>query len=159
MDLILCHITADFDTLGAAIGLSRLLPRSRIVLAGDTRPTVRDFLALHRDDYALIDPRSVNPQTIRSLWVVGCQRRDRLGRVAAWLDLPDVAIALYDHHEDAECDIFAQTRQIETVGATTTLIVEPLQTAQISLTAIEATAMAIGLHTSTGSLTFRSVYC
>ena len=154
MDLILCHITADFDTLGAAIGLSRLLPGSRIVLAGGAHPTVRDFLALHRDEYALIERRSVNPQTIRSLFVVDSQRRDRLGKVAEWLDLPNIPITLYDHHADAKSDIFAQDRHVEAVGATTTLIVERLQAAQISLTAIEATAMAIGIHVDTGSLTF-----
>ena len=154
MDLILCHITADFDTLGAAIGLSRLLPGARIVLAGGAHPTVRDFLALHRDEYALIERRSVNPQTIRSLSVVDSQRRDRLGKVAEWLDLPDIPITLYDHHIDAESDISAQDRHVEAVGATTTLIVERLQVSQISLTAIEATAMALGIHVDTGSLTF-----
>ncbi|MCY7321371.1 MAG: CBS domain-containing protein [Phormidesmis sp. CAN_BIN36] len=154
MDLILCHVTADFDTLGAAIGLSRLLPGSRIVLAGGAHPTVRDFLALHRDEYALTERRSVNPQTIRSLFVVDTQRRDRLGKVAEWLDLPNIPVTLYDHHADAESDIFAQDRHVEAVGATTTLIVERLQTAQILLTAIEATAMALGIHVDTGSLTF-----
>jgi nanoRNase/pAp phosphatase (c-di-AMP/oligoRNAs hydrolase) len=34
MDLVLCHTTADFDTLGAAVGLTRLLPGARIVLTG-----------------------------------------------------------------------------------------------------------------------------
>ncbi len=154
MDLILCHITADFDTLGAAIGLSRLLPGSRIVLSGGAHPTVRDFLALHRDEYALIERRSVNPQTIRSLSVVDAQRRDRLGSVAKWLDLPDISITVYDHHQDAESDISAQERQVEAVGATTTLIVERLQTEKILLTPIEATAMALGIHVDTGSLTF-----
>ncbi len=154
MDLILCHITADFDTLGAAIGLSRLLPGSRIVLSGGAHPTVRDFLALHRDEYALIERRSVNPQTIRSLSVVDAQRRDRLGSVAAWLDLPDVPITVYDHHQEAESDIPAQERHVEAVGATTTLIVERLQTEKILLTPIEATAMALGIHVDTGSLTF-----
>ncbi len=154
MDLILCHITADFDTLGAAIGLSRLLPGSRIVLSGGAHPTVRDFLALHRDEYALIERRSVNPQTIRSVSVVDAQRRDRLGSVADWLDLPDIPITVYDHHQDAESDIPAQERHIEAVGATTTLIAEQLQIAKILLTPIEATAMALGIHVDTGSLTF-----
>lgn len=154
MDLILCHATADFDTLGAAIGLSRLLPGSRIVLSGGAHPTVRDFLALYRDEYALIERRSVNPQTIRSLSVVDAQRRDRLGSVAEWLDLPDISITVYDHHQDAESDISAQERQVEAVGATTTLIAERLQTEKILLTPIEATAMALGIHVDTGSLTF-----
>ena len=49
MDLIICHQTADFDALGAAVGLSRLYPGSRIVLTGGAHPTVREFLALHRN--------------------------------------------------------------------------------------------------------------
>lgn len=43
MDLILCHTTADFDALGAAVGLTRLLPGAKIVLTGGCHPAVRDF--------------------------------------------------------------------------------------------------------------------
>ncbi|MBE9019541.1 hypothetical protein IQ272_26115, partial [Chroococcidiopsidales cyanobacterium LEGE 13417] len=55
MDLILCHTTADFDALGAAVGLSRLWAGAKIVLTGGSHPAVKDFLALHRDEYALIE--------------------------------------------------------------------------------------------------------
>ncbi|UBF28576.1 CBS domain-containing protein [Kovacikia minuta CCNUW1] len=154
MDLILCHTTADFDTLGAAVGLTRLHPGARIVLSGGAHPAVRDFLALHRDEYALIERRSVNPEQIRSLLVVDTQRRDRLGKVAEWLDLPDVEIAVYDHHVGVESDIPAAQTQIEAVGSTTTLVVEQLQANQLTLTPVEATAMALGIHVDTGSLTF-----
>jgi tRNA nucleotidyltransferase (CCA-adding enzyme) len=126
MDLILCHTTADFDTLGAAVGLSRLYPGARIVLTGGAHPTVRDFLALHRDEFALIERRSVNPDHIRSLMVVDTQWRDRLGKAAEWLTLPDVQIITYDHHLDTEGDIPAAERHIEPVGAVTTLVVERL---------------------------------
>jgi tRNA nucleotidyltransferase (CCA-adding enzyme) len=91
MDLILCHTTADFDTLGAAVGLTRLLPGSKIVVPGGCHPTVQEFLALHRDEYALIERRSVNPAQIRSLTVVDTQQRDRLGKAAEWFDLPQIA--------------------------------------------------------------------
>ncbi|HEY9883541.1 MAG TPA: CBS domain-containing protein, partial [Thermosynechococcaceae cyanobacterium] len=154
MDLILCHTTADFDTLGAAVGLSRLLPGSRIVLAGGAHAAVRDFLALHRDEYALIERRSVNPDQIRTIAVVDTQVRDRLGAVAEWLALPDIAIAVYDHHLGIESDIAATQRQVEAVGATTTLMVEQLQAQQFTPTAAEATVMALGIHVDTGSLTF-----
>lgn len=70
MNVILCHTTADFDTLGAAIGVSRLQPGSRIVLSGGAHPTVRDFLALYRDEYPLIERRSIDPDAIRSIVVV-----------------------------------------------------------------------------------------
>lgn len=154
MDLILCHTTADFDTLGAAVGLTRLQPGARIVLTGGCHPTVREFLALHRDEYALIERRSVNPKRIRSLTIVDTQWRDRLGKAAEWLDLPGVEITLYDHHQEADSDIPAGRTHIEPVGAATTLIVERLQHQQVTLTPIEATVMALGIHVDTGSLTF-----
>jgi tRNA nucleotidyltransferase (CCA-adding enzyme) len=155
MDLILCHTTADFDALGAAVGLTRLLPGSKIVLTGGSHPPVRDFLALHRDEYPLIERRSVNSEKIRSLTVVDTQQRDRLGKAAEWLDLPNLKeIIVYDHHIGQASDILATRSHIDSVGATTTLIVEQLQEQQVSLTPAEATVMALGIHVDTGSLTF-----
>ncbi|AVH72723.1 CBS domain-containing protein [Nostoc sp. 'Lobaria pulmonaria (5183) cyanobiont'] len=155
MDLILCHTTADFDALGAAVGLTRLLSGSKIVLTGGSHPTVRDFLALHRDEYPLIERRSVNSEKIRSLTVVDTQQRDRLGKAAEWLDLPSLKeIIVYDHHLGQESDIPATRSHIDSVGASTTLIVEQLQQQEISLTPAEATVMALGIHVDTGSLTY-----
>ncbi|HEY9615129.1 CBS domain-containing protein, partial [Allocoleopsis sp.] len=155
MDLILCHTTTDFDALGAAVGLTRLKPGAKLVLAGGAHPAVRDFLALHRDEYALIERRSVNSQEIQSLVVVDTQKRDRLGKAAEWLDLPHLtAIEVYDHHLDIDSDIPATQLQIEPVGATTTVIVEQLQQASIVLTTAEATVLALGIHVDTGSLTY-----
>lgn len=160
MEIILCHTTADFDTLGAAVGLTRLHPGARIVLSGGAHPAVRDFLALHRDEYALIERRAVNPDQIRGLWVVDTQWRDRLGNTAPWLDLPNLDITLYDHHETAAAapthssDIPATRWYLEPVGATSTIIVEHLQQAGLDLTPIAATVMALGIHVDTGSLTF-----
>ena len=155
MDLILCHQTADFDVLGAAVGLSQLKQGSRIVLTGGAHPAVRDFLALHRDEFALIELRSVNTQQIRSLIVIDNQYRDRLGKAANWLDLPELnRIEVYDHHIDSHSDIASTVTVIEPVGATTTIIVEKLQKAGIKLNTVEATVMALGIHVDTGSLTF-----
>jgi tRNA nucleotidyltransferase (CCA-adding enzyme) len=159
MDIILCHTTADFDTLGAAVGLTRLSPGSRIVLAGGCHPGVRQFLALHRDEYPLIERRSVNPDRIRSLTVVDTQQRDRLGKAAEWLDLP-VPIAVWDHHPHVQSDIPATETHIEALGATTTAIVEQLRLGldphpnEPILNVAEATVMALGIHVDTGSLTF-----
>ncbi|MBD2449819.1 CBS domain-containing protein [Nostoc sp. FACHB-152] len=157
MDLILCHTTADFDALGAAVGLTCLLPGSKIVLTGGAHPPVRDFLALHRDEYPLIERRSVNPQSIRSITVVDAQYRDRLGKAAEWLDLPNVKeIVIYDHHLEQEGDIPATRSHIAPVGACTTLMVEQLQQQEVSLTPAQATVMALGIHVDTGSLTYDS---
>ncbi|MGQ4648465.1 CBS domain-containing protein [Lyngbya aestuarii] len=157
MDLILCHTTADFDALGAAVGLTRLKAGAKIVLTGGAHPAVRDFLALHRDEYSLIERRAVNTQQIQTVIVVDSQKRDRLGKAAEWLDLPQLqSVEVYDHHLDTQTDIPATHTQIEPVGATTTLITEQLQQSSIRLTTAEATVMALGIHVDTGSLTFES---
>ncbi len=162
MDLILCHTTADFDTLGAAVGMTQLLPGARIVLTGGAHPAVRDFLALHRDEYPLIERRAVKPEQIRTLVIVDAQQRSRLGKSAEWLDLPQVdRILVYDHHLDSDCDLASPPQpethcelQIEAVGATTTLIVEKLRSLNLNLDPFAATVMALGIHVDTGSLTF-----
>ncbi|MDB9338308.1 MULTISPECIES: CBS domain-containing protein [Cyanophyceae] len=156
MDLILCHTTADFDALGAAVGLTCLLPGSKIVLSGGAHPPVRDFLALHRDEYPLIERRAVIPENIRSVRVVDTQQRDRLGKAGEWLDLPNIEIIVYDHHLSQQLNIPATASHIEPVGACTTLMVEQLQQQQIPLTLSQATVMALGIHVDTGSLTFDS---
>ncbi|NCJ05434.1 CBS domain-containing protein [Synechococcales cyanobacterium C] len=153
MDVVLCHRTADFDTLGAAVGLAKLNPGTRIVLCGGAHPAVRSFLALYRDEYPLIERRSVNVAKLQSITVVDAQRRELLGKASEWLDLP-VPIQIYDHHLAADCDIPTDQIWVEPVGATTTLIVEHLQAQSVSLSVAEATVMALGIHVDTGSLTF-----
>lgn len=154
MDIVLCHQIADFDTLGAAVGLTRLYPGTKIVLTGGTHPKVGEFLAYHRDEYPLIEARAVDPSQLRQIWVVDTQWRRQLGQAAGWLDQPQVQIGLYDHHLEIAGDIVPQQQWLEPVGATSTIICEQLQTAEIRLTPTEATVLALGIHADTGSFTF-----
>ncbi len=156
MDLILCHTTADFDTLGAAVGLACLHPGSRIVLTGGGHPAVRTFLALHRDEYPLIERRAVTVSMIRSITVVDTHQRSRVGAAAAWIEhaiAAQLPITIYDHHTES-CPDMPGEQYIEAVGATTTLVVEALRQANQSISPTQATVMALGIHVDTGSLTF-----
>jgi tRNA nucleotidyltransferase (CCA-adding enzyme) len=155
MHVILCHTTADFDSLGAAIALSCLIPGSKVVLPGGAHPGVRNFLALHRNEYPIAEARSIDPRQINELSIVDTQQRGRLGKCGEWLDLPQIeAIHVYDHHLDANCDLPTTGQRIEAVGATTTMLVEMLQARQMDISIAEATVMALAIHVDTGSLTF-----
>lgn len=155
MDLILCHQTADFDALGAAVGLSYLYKGARIVLTGGAHPGVRNFLALYRDELALIERRSVNPKLIRSLIIVDTQNLERLGQAQAWIQENKCNVIVYDHHPgESYLSSVATEVYIEAVGATTTLVVEKLQQGKVVINSIAATVMALGIHVDTGSLTF-----
>ncbi|MEM9804476.1 MAG: CBS domain-containing protein [Cyanobacteria bacterium P01_D01_bin.56] len=156
MDLIVCHTTADFDTLGSAVGLSCLLPGGRIVLPGGTHPAVKSFLALHRDEYPLIERRAVTLAMVRSITLVDCHQRSRLGAAIVWVEYAianQLSITVYDHHTESAPDI-PGTHHIESVGATTTLVVEALKQSDIRISPTQATVMALGIHGDTGSLAF-----
>ena len=155
MDIILCHQTVDFDALGSAIALSRLKSGARIVLTGGAHPTVKNFLALYRDEFNFAQMRSITPEAIATIYVVDTQKSDRLGAAAKWLTLPNVKrIEVFDHHLDLQSDIPHTEIHTEAVGAITTYVTELLQQEQTTLTPFEATAMALGIHVDTGSLTF-----
>jgi tRNA nucleotidyltransferase (CCA-adding enzyme) len=159
MDLILCHQSADFDTLGAAVGAARLYPGARIALAGGSLPGVQEFLALYRDEFPLIELRSVDPRQVQRWILVDCYDPDRLGKAAAWLSVPGAKIEIFDHHLPATSleEVWPQQQvsaHIEAVGSTCTLLVERLQAAGIRLSPFERLALALGIHVDTGSLTF-----
>jgi len=157
MDLILCHQTADFDALGAAVGLARLKQGGHIVLTGGAHRSLKNFLSLYRDEFPLMEIRSIDPSEITSISVVDTQKRDRLGSAANWLDLSTLkSLEVYDHHLESQCDIPASHIVIEPVGSTATIISEMLRQRDIQLTCIESTVMALGIHVDTGSLTFSS---
>ncbi|MBE9157700.1 CBS domain-containing protein [Nodosilinea sp. LEGE 06152] len=168
MDIVLCHATADFDTLGAAVGLARLQPGRRIVLTGGSHPTVQRFLALHRDEYPLIERRAVDPSQIRHLTLVDAQQPERFGPAAGWITQAaknQVPIVVYDHHPAAGepnrtkgtvAQENAQEKIIEAVGAATTLVVEALRQQNVEPTVAEATVMALGIHVDTGSLLYET---
>ncbi len=154
MDIILCHATANFDTLGAAVGAARLYQGAQIVLTGEMQKPMREFISL-RGEYPLVEMRSLHPESIRRLILVDTQLPSELGNVAKWLEQPNVEIHVYDRHSTSVKPSFEPTLwYVEAVGSTCTLIIEHLQKTAIALTTFEVTALALGLHMSTGSLTF-----
>jgi len=161
LDVVLCHISADYDTLAAAVGLARLRGgHTIVVLSGGSNPTVERFLRYFQPMFPIRSPKGVNPEHVRWIGVVDCSRKDRLGICAEWVEHAD-AVEVYDHHvEQDACDLINMhggVRVVEDdVGAATTIIVEKLRDAQLKVSPSEATLMALGIHSDTGSFLFDS---
>ncbi|KAJ8905029.1 hypothetical protein NDN08_001541 [Rhodosorus marinus] len=174
LDVVLCHMQADYDTLAAAVGLAKLWGNEAVVvLSGGSNPAVERFLGLFRPMFPIRSGRSIDPRRIRRIGVVDTVRRDRLGSCADWT-IGAHSVEVIDHHvgsasdsdrqgrsaSEEQCDIYNDRGAItlirERVGAATTMIVERLMDSQWRLTPGEATLMALGIHTDTGSLTFEN---
>jgi len=162
MDLITTHLNADFDGLASMIAARKLYPGAILVFPGGMQKAVRNFLAVHDVDISRL--KDVAQDQVRRLILVDVQEPERLGPLKALSTRTDMEVHIYDHHEiegpageqpPSPWPLVTQ-RDVQPVGATTTLLVERLKERQVSLTPSEATILALGLYEETGSLAYPS---
>lgn len=162
MDLITTHLNADFDGLASMVAARKLYPGAVLVFPGGVQKAVRNFLADHDMDISRV--KDVALERVRRLILVDVQEPERLGPLKTLGSRSDVEVHIYDHHEvDGSAGEQAPSpwplvtqRDVQPVGATTTLLVERLKERQVSLTPSEATILALGLYEETGSLAYTS---
>ncbi len=156
MDVIATHSNADFDGLASMIAAHKLFPDAKLVLPGGGQEAVRNFLAVHDLDIAKL--KDIDLSQITRLVLVDTQDPDRIGPLKAYVENPAVEVVVFDHHiePDSSCADRSKQSIIESVGATTTLLVEQLRRRHLAVTPFEATVMALGLYEETGSFTFTS---
>ncbi len=156
MDVIATHNNADFDGLASMVAARKLFPDAKLVLPGGGQETVRNFLAVH--DLDMTKLKDVDISQIKRLVLVDTQDPDRIGTLKSCVENPLVEVVVFDHHPEPTSNRADRSKHsmIESVGATTTLLVEQLRRRHIPVTPFEATVMALGLYEETGSFTFRS---
>ncbi|MCA9561982.1 MAG: CBS domain-containing protein [Myxococcales bacterium] len=157
MDLIVTHANTDFDALAAQIAASKLYPGAVLGRTARVSRHVRDFLALHKDRFALTPANEVPFQEITRIILVDVRRRSRLSEYASILDrVPTggVEVHVWDHHDPSPDDIPGVFERVEAVGSVTTLLVEEIRRRDLHVDAVEATLLALGVYADTGSLTY-----
>lgn len=149
MEVIVSHIGTDFDGLAAMVACSKLHPRGKMVLVGSQRPSVRQFIALHRDSLQLYRTDQLNIEKISNLYLVDAPDCQRLGD-AAWLCQKADQVIIYDHHPPFDQPGPGIRQRL---GAATTILVEGLQEQDIPITPFEATLFLLGIYEDTRCLT------
>ena len=174
MDLITTHANADFDGLASMVAARKLYPGATLVLSGGAQEAVRNFLAVH--DLGLARLKDIDLERVRRLVLVDVQEPARIGPLERLCGLSHVSIHIYDHHPDDQehpgptppkvgagggLPSGAPSRLIdlkvtESVGATTTILVERLKEQALPISPFEATVLALGLYEETGSMAYAS---
>jgi tRNA nucleotidyltransferase (CCA-adding enzyme) len=154
-ELIVSHTATDFDALAAMMAARLLYPRAVICLPGALNRNVREFVNLHADELSAQELARVDLSEVVRLIVVETGHASRLGRAAELLHRPGVEVVLFDHHQEdgppgwvtPGCHMVSEDRALSTtmVGILGERGIEPSPT--------EATALALGIHEDTGSLT------
>ncbi len=156
MDVIATHSNADFDGLASMVGARKLFPEAKLVLPAGGQETVRNFLAVH--DLGISKLKELDLSQVTRLVLVDTREPDRIGALKSCGENPSVEVVIFDHHVE-EGSVYAGRSEkslVQSVGATTTILIEQLRQRQITVTPFEATVMALGLYEETGSFGFAS---
>lgn len=156
MDVIATHSNADFDGLASMVAARKVYPEAKLILPAGAQEAVRDFLAVHDLDISKL--KDIDLSQVTRLVLVDTQEPNRIGTLKSCLENPAVEVVVFDHHHEpnSACAVRSKQSVIESVGATTTLLIEQLRRRHIPVTPFEATVMALGLYEETGSFAFAS---
>lgn len=149
MNWIFTHEQADFDALAALVGAALLERGARPVLPQRLNRNVRAFLRLYGDRLQLVDVHELPPQTPDRVTLVDTQVWNA---PRGWHRPRHVFVI--DHHPAGSMLDASWNSTFESVGATTTLLVEMMQEAGSSLDPLTATLLLMGIYEDTGSLSF-----
>src|SRR4051794_3675760 len=133
----------------------RLFPQATICLQGGLNRNVREFARLHGDDIPAVEASRCDLSAVCRVVVVETAHLSRLGELAEGVRRPGVETVLFDHHGEGAPDWVADERYIASCdGALSSTMVGILAERGIEPTPTEATALALGIHEDTGSLTY-----
>ncbi len=156
--VVITHDVADFDAIASAVAVRKLYPHAQLVRRKVEAPSVRRFLALHRNRFDFVAADTIAWDEVTTCICVDVRDRRRLlpefERLLARIDAGDVELVLYDHHPSSPHDVAYSQGVVRPAGAAVTLVLEALQAQGLTLSPEEATLCALGIHADTGSLLF-----
>ncbi len=155
MDLILCHVNADFDCLSSMLGAKKLYPEAVPVFPGSQEKKVRQFLDTFTT-FEIRRIRDIDREKIRRIILVDTKNPSRLGPFEEIVRSNRVKLHIYDHHPFTAEDLRGELEIVEDVGATATIFVEIIKEKNIPISPMDATVLCLGIYEETGSLRFPS---
>lgn len=157
MEIIVTHISSDFDSFAGMIAAKKVHPKAQIILPTAINENVRKFITLYEDELPpLKESKRINFSKVSRIIVVDTKIASRLGAARDALENENVEVLTYDHHPRSDEDIKPTHDYFMEVGATTTILVNVIKKNKIDISPLEATLFALGIYEDTGSLTFPS---
>jgi tRNA nucleotidyltransferase (CCA-adding enzyme) len=150
MLLILTHENADFDAVASQLAAHKLYPEGVPLLSRRVNRNVQQFLSLYWDALPFMRPDDWQRRRVQRVVLVDTQSLPGV----RGLHPEKAAVQVIDHHEVEQPGQPGWTYHVEPVGASTTLLVEMLQEAGLSLSTLELSLLLLGIHEDTGSLVY-----
>ena len=151
MKLILTHEQADLDALGSLLVAHLLEAGSFAVLPRMINRNGLAFIQRFGDRLDFSTLQGLPAQSIEQITLVDTQSLVTLRGYS-----PHTEVNVIDHHPRKATLNPAWKFEIQFTGACTTLLVEKIRQAQISLNPSQATLMLMGIYEDTGSMGYTS---
>lgn len=155
MEIIVTHLSSDFDSFAGMVAARKIYPQAQIVLPTAINQNVRKFITLYEDELPpLIDPKGIDFSIVTRVIIIDTRYASRLGPAGKALNNENVEIIVYDHHQRSHQDLRSTHDYYREVGATTTILVDIIKNKKISISPLEATLFTLGIYEDTGSFTY-----
>ncbi len=155
MEIIITHLSSDFDSFAGMVAAKKIYKRAQIVLPTAINQNVRKFITLYEDELpSLLDPKSIDFSKIKRAIVIDTKFASRLGPAKVALDNKGIEVVVYDHHQKTSRDLKATRDYSREVGAATSILVNLIKEKKISITPLDATLFTLGIYEDTGSFTY-----
>ncbi len=154
MRVVVGHANPDFDAYAATIAATKLFPGAKGVFLGSQNANVRAFHHLHEEFLDFVDLKGLDLDVIDSVVMVDTRDPSRIGEIGEVVGRPGVEVIIYDHHPPQEGDFTGGDDRSRDAGSATAILVHEIRAQALDLAPLEASAMLLGIHEDTGSLTY-----
>ncbi|MBC7333871.1 MAG: CBS domain-containing protein [Actinobacteria bacterium] len=155
MEIIVTHISSDFDSFSGMVAAKKIYPDAHIILPTAINENVRRFISFYEDELPLLeDQADVDFNDVKRIIVIDTRIASRLGKAEVSLKNRDVEIIVFDHHPRSQYDLKPTLEYSMQVGATTTILAGIIKRKKIDISPLEATLFALGIYEDTGSFTY-----
>ena len=155
MEIIITHLSSDFDSFAGMVAAKKIYPQAQIVLPTAINQNVRKFITLYEDELPpLLDPKRIDFSKVKRAIVIDTKFASRLGPAKAALSNKGIEVIVYDHHQKTSRDLKATYDYSREVGAATAILVNLIKEKKISVSPLDATLFTLGIYEDTGSFTY-----
>ncbi len=155
--LITCHSNADFDAFASIIAAQMLYPGAILLFPGTQEKSLNNFYTETATFmYNFKGIGQIEWDRIKRLIIVDTRQNSRIPHVKVLLERGDVEVHIWDHHPPSSDDIESEHCVVESLGATTTLILREIRERNLEISCQDATILGLGIYADTGSFTYAS---
>ena len=157
MKLIVPHRNPDFDAFASAVAAKLLYTDHEIVVSGQPNQNLEEYMKIYEDKFPFLRESAVSEdEDVESVIIVDTASPKRISKKILPLVERAKKVIIYDHHPDIKEGGLEGESHIESIGSTTTMMVEMIREKGIEIDSITATLFMIAIYEDTGNLLYSS---